>query len=270
MESNIKAKFLEPVKIRGINTVGLSTLINREVGRFLKVYAQTIIAPVISTLLFYAVFALAFGGIDRKIGDVPFLVFLAPGLVVMAMVQNAFANTSSSIIISKIQGNIVDVIMPPLSEFEVMFGYLIGALVRGFAVGLAAVLAISLFGEIRIHSVTMILAFSFLGNLFMASLGLAGGIWSEKFDHIATVTNFVITPLTFLSGTFYSVEMLPALWRNIAHYDPFFYLIDGFRYGFIGHADSNIAIGLAFLTVANLIMMALVYTMLRTGYKIKS
>lgn len=261
---------LQVQKITGINWVGLQTLVRREVGRFLNVYTQTLVAPVITTLLFYAVFALAFGGIQRHVGDVPYMVFLAPGLVIMTMVQNAFANTSSSVVISKVQGNIVDVLMPPLSSLEIYVGYVTGSVMRGVCVGFVTLVVMSFFVHFEIHSVPIIIAYGVLGSMFMGSLGLAAGIWSEKFDHIAAVTNFVVTPLTFLSGTFYSIHQLPGIWQQIAFYNPFFYMIDGFRYGFIGHADGNVAVGLSVLVAVNVFLAVLTFLMLRTGYKIKS
>lgn len=264
------SKELQVERISGLNVVGLKTLVAREVGRFFKVYTQTIVAPVVTTLLFYTVFALAFGGITRTMGDVPYMAFLAPGLVIMGMVQNAFANSSSSVVISKVQGNIVDVLMPPLSATELYLGYVIGSVVRGVCVGFCTIVVMSIFIPMHIHSIGIILAFGFLGTLMMGALGLAGGIWSEKFDHIAAVTNFVVMPLTFLSGTFYSIDQLPGLWRGIATYNPFFYMIDGFRYGFIGQADSNWMLGIGILVAINLGLMALTLVMLRTGYKIKS
>ncbi len=261
---------LTPRRIGRINYIGLYTLIRREIGRFLSVYTQTVLAPVITTLLFYTVFALAFGGIERSIGDVPFMAFLAPGLIMMTMVQNAFANTSSSVVIAKVQGNIVDTLMPPLSPAEIYTGYVIGGIVRGFAVGLASVLVLALFVPLTLHSVGVVLVFAFLGNMMLSVLGLAAGIWSEKFDHISAVSNFVITPLTFLSGTFYSIEQLPGMWQALATYNPFFYMIDGFRGGFIGQADSNLAAGIFILIAANIVLSGLCLWMIKTGYKIKS
>ncbi|GJL85368.1 MAG: transport permease protein [Micavibrio sp.] len=261
---------LQPRKIIGINRVGLYTLIHKEVGRFMSVYLQTLAAPVITTLLFYTIFALAFGGLTRTIGGVSFMEFLAPGLIMMTMVQNAFANSSSSIVIAKMQGNIVDVLMPPLSAGELYTGYILGSVIRGLAVGLVTALVMALFVPIHIHSFAVVIIFAVLGNMLLGSLGIAAGIWAEKFDHVATVTNFIITPLTFLSGTFYSVEQLPGLWRVVADYNPFFYMIDGFRAGFIGHADSNIVVGIAILVAINVVLMALCLWMIRTGYKIKS
>lgn len=261
---------LQPRQIKGINKRGLTTLVRKEVGRFLNVYTQTIAAPVITTLLFYAVFALALGGVTRTIGGIPYLEFLAPGLIMMTMVQNAFANTSSSIVISKVQGNIVDVLMPPLSPFELFSGYVIGGILRGLVVGVAAGVTILLFVPFSIHSALHIFGFALLGTMMLSSLGIAGGIWSQKFDHIAAVTNFIVTPLTFLSGTFYSIESLPGVWQTLAHYNPFFHMIDGFRYGFTGHSDGDPLVGMAMLAVVNLLLMVLCHWMLRSGYRVKS
>ena len=261
---------LVPRKINGVNKVGLKTLIGKEVGRFMSVYTQTVVAPVMTTLLFYAVFALAFGGITRTIGDLPYLEFLAPGLIMMAMVQNAFANTSSSLVVAKVAGNIVDVIMPPLSATELYIGYVVGGVLRGLIVGAAVSFVVSLFVGLNIHSVFYIITFALLGNMMLASIGLAAGIWSQKFDHIAAVTNFIVTPLTFLSGTFYSITQLPEFWKSLALYNPFFYMIDGFRYGFIGHSDGNVTTGLLVLLGVNIVVSALILKMLKTGYKMKS
>ena len=246
------------------------TLVRREVGRFLTVYMQTIAAPIVTTLLFYAIFALAFGGVERRIGDIPFLEFLAPGLIMMTMVQNAFANSSSSLVIAKVQGNIVDILLPPLSELEIFIGYVTGAVLRGLLVGVATAIAVSLFVPLSIHSLALILVYALLGNIMLGSLGVAAGVWSEKFDHMATVTNFIITPLTFLSGTFYSISSLPGIWHKLALYNPFFYMIDGFRAGFIGHADGHITTGIILLSAINVILAVFILWMLRTGYKIKS
>lgn len=261
---------LKPRTIPPVNMIGLKTLIKKEVGRFINVYTQTIVAPVITTMLFYAVFALAFGGIAKTVGGIPYMAFLAPGLIMMTMVQNAFSNTSSSIVIAKVQGNIVDILMPPISAGEFVTGYIVGGVLRGFLVGVVCIVAVWAIVGISIHSVAAILFFALMGNMLLASLGLVGGIWSEKFDHIAAVTNFIVTPLTFLSGTFYSAEQLPGVWNTLVHYNPFFYMIDGFRYGFIGHADGNVAIGAAVLVVINILLVALAYGMVKSGYKIKS
>lgn len=265
-----KTAQLEPRVIPAINMIGLKTLIGKEVGRFINVYTQTLVAPVITALLYYAVFALAFGGLAKEIEGVPYLEFLAPGLIMMTMVQNAFANTSSSIVIAKVQGNIVDVLLPPISPIEFYLGYTIGGVLRGLLVGVVCAVTLWLVVDMSIHSFGAIIVFSILGNLMLSSIGLAAGIWSVKFDHIAAVTNFVVTPLTFLSGTFYSVTQLPPFWQTLVHYNPFFHMIDGFRYGFIGHADGSLWGGFITLVVINIVLAVLTYRMVSTGYKIKS
>lgn len=261
---------LQPRVIPAINWIGLFTLIKKEVGRFINVYTQTIVAPVVTTMLYYAIFALAFGGVAQTVGGIPYMAFLAPGLIMMTMVQNSFANTSSSIVIAKVQGNIVDVLMPPISAGELFTGYMVGGVIRGLIVGLVCAVAVWIFVGLEIHALWAVLLFAILGNMMLSSLGLAAGIWSEKFDHIAAVTNFIVTPLTFLSGTFYSAQQLPGVWNTLVHYNPFFYMIDGFRYGFIGHADGSLVAGVGALLVINIVLGALSFWMLRTGYKIKS
>jgi ABC-2 type transport system permease protein len=259
-----------PRDIGTVNWIGLWTLYQREVYRFLKVYTQTIAAPVVTTLLFYAVFALALGGVVRMAGSVPFLVFLGPGLIVMAMAQNAFANTSSSMVISKVQGNIVDVLMPPLSPLEMAVAYVGGGITRGMLVGVVTGAAIWVFVPLGIYSPGYILFHGLMASMMLAQLGMIGGIWSEKFDHIAAFTNFVVTPLTFLSGTFYSVDRLPPTFWWLAHFNPFFYMIDGFRYGFIGQSDGTLAIGVAVMLGINAALGVLLLRMLSTGYKLKA
>ncbi len=256
-------------KIGRVNWVGLQTLYLKEVQRFLKVFTQTVAAPVITTLLFYTVFALALGGIVRQAGDVPFLLFIAPGLVMMSILQNAFANTSSSVMIAKVQGNIVDILMPPLSSFELALGWIGGGITRGLIVGVAALIAIAIFVPIGIHNVAFIVFYALMASMMLSIIGVIGGIWAEKFDHIAAVTNFVVTPLAFLSGTFYSIERLPDNWQWVAHMNPFFYMIDGFRYGFIGQADSSLAVGIVLILSINAGLWWLVLRMLSTGYKLK-
>lgn len=260
---------LQPRPIKGINAVGLYTLIHREVGRFMSVYMQTLVAPVVTTLLFYTIFALAFGGVAREIEGVPFLQFLIPGLIMMTMVQNAFANTSSSLVISKVQGNIVDILMPPLSTFELSAGFIIGGMIRGLMVGIVTVLIVRIFVPFEIHSWTLVISSAVLGTYLLSALGVIGGILAEKFDHMAAFTNFVITPLTFLSGTFYSVQSLPELWHGLALYNPFFYMIDGFRYGFIGQGDGSLLIGFVMLMAINIVLSAVILWMFKSGFKIR-
>lgn len=257
-------------RIKGVNWVGLYTLVRKEVERFLKVYTQTLIAPAITTLLFYTVFALAFGGLEKKMDNgLSYLDFLAPGLVMMAMAQNAFSNTSSSLVISKIQGNIVDLLMPPLSAGEILTGYLVGSVIRGLAVGASTMALLAVFVPVPLHAFPAIIGFAVLGTWMMGALGLVAGIWSEKFDHIAAFTNFIVTPLTFLSGTFYRIDILPQPWDLAAHMNPFFYMIDGFRYGFIGQADGSVLAGVLLLLTLNTGLTVLAYRMFKSGYKIK-
>jgi len=259
-----------PRQMGAVNGRGLWTLYLKEVRRFLNVYTQTLLAPMVVSLLFLAIFALALGGLGRQAAGVDYIHFLAPGLIMMTMMQNAFANTSSSIVISKVQGNIVDVLMPPLSAGELTCGIAGGGLTRGLMVGLASGLAMWLFVPLRLHDPLLILFHAANASLMLALLGMAGGIWAEKFDHIAAVTNFVITPFSFLSGTFYSIERLPHGWQVAAHFNPFFYLIDGFRYGFIGRADSSLWLGAAVVLGINAGLWLLVHRMIASGYRLKA
>jgi len=258
-----------PHALNGPNWIGLKTLYLREVRRFLKVYTQTLIAPMVTTLLFLAVFTLALGDNSRSVAGVPFVEFLAPGLIMMAIAQQSFANTSSSIVISKVQKNIVDSLMPPLSAHELVFGFAVAGATRGVAVGIVVGIAMAFFVDLKLAHVGFILFHGIAASLMLSLMGLAGGIWAEKFDHIAAVTNFVVTPLTFLSGTFYSTTRLPEMAEAVAHLNPFFYMIDGFRYGFIDHADGAIWIGLGVMIALNILLWALCTWMFRTGYKLK-
>ena len=259
-----------PRRIGRVNWQGLWTLYLKEVRRFVKVATQTVLAPLITTLLFLAIFTLALGRSVSSVGGVSFAEFLGPGLIMMAMVQNAFANTSSSLLISKVQGNIVDVLMPPLSPWELALGFAAGGVSRGLVVGLAVGLVMWILVPIHIHSAFFVLFHAVAASLLLSLLGILGGIWSEKFDHMAAVTNFVITPLAFLSGTFYSVDRLPGAWRLIAHLNPFFYMIDGFRYGFIGHADGSLAVGLMVMIAVNAALALLAWRAFAVGYKLKA
>ena len=268
--TNLREQAPRPRMLGSVNWLGLWTLTGKESGRFIKVYAQTIVAPVITTLLFYLVFSLALGGSQRMIGNIPYMSFLAPGLIMMSMAQNAFANTSSSIVISKVQGNIVDVLMPPLSPMELTLGYTIGGIARGFVVGAVSILVLEVLMDMQITDIGYIVYHAVMGSMMLALLGLIGGLWSEKFDHLAAVQNFIIMPATFLSGTFYTVDRLPENWRFLCHLNPFFYMIDGFRYGFIGISDGTLGTGLIVLAVSNAVLLAAAYKMIATGYKLKS
>ena len=252
------------------NYIGFKTMYKRETQRFLKVATQTLVAPAITTILFYMIFAVALKRSVIEINGVPFSEFLAPGLICMAILQNSFANTSSSILISKVQGNIVDILMPPVSEKELILAYSLGGMTRGILVGIVVAFTIYLFVPGSIFSIFHIFFFSVSSALFLSCLGILCGIWAEKFDHMAAITNFVIVPLTFLSGTFYSVLNLPVFWQNFTYINPFFYMIDGFRYGILGINDSNIISGIIILTLANIVSLILCMYILKSGYKLKT
>lgn len=265
----------EPRTYGAINWLGLWTLYKREVGRFLKVWMQTILAPVISTLLFMTVFKLAFGNRGELTGDFAGLNyndFLAPGLIVMAMLQNAFQNSSSSLTIAKVQGSQVDFLMPPLSPVELTIGFIFGAVTRGVIVGAVAALGIHFSGlaSLSVSHIIPVIWFGLMATISLAAIGAMGGIWADKFDHLAAVSNFVIVPLTFLSGTFYDINVLIEPFITLAHFDPIFYLIDGFRYGFLDAANSDLSIGYLVTGGVALATSAGVWAMIKSGYKLKA
>ena len=252
-----------------VNWLGLWTLISREVRRFLSVWSQTVLAPVATSVLFMIVFTVAFGSRRGEIHGVPFEQFLAPGILMMAVIQNAFANTSSSLMISKIQGNIVDTLMPPLSPGEILTGYVIGGVVRGLACALAVMAVIFPWAGIWPGNPLWMLWFALSGSVMMALLGLLAAIQAQRFDQMSAITNFVITPLSFLSGTFYSITALPAAFQAVSQINPFFYLIDGFRYGALGSGDASPWAGFVVTVGVNLALWALAWRWLARGYKLK-
>jgi len=261
----------EPV-VSGVNWGGLRTLYIKEVRRFFKVQMQTVWAPAITTLLFLVIFTVALGRGGRTVLGAPFADFLAPGLIVMAMIQNSFANSSFSLLVGKIQGNIVDYLMPPLSTGELMAGIVGAAVTRAFFVGFAVWLAMLVWPgvSVEIRNPLWALWFGLMGSLMLAFLGLVTSLWAEKFDHAAAVTNFLVTPLSLLSGTFYSADQISPLFRAVLHANPFFYVISGFRYGFLGVSDSPVLAGAAGLLVLNLALCWLCYALLKSGWKIKA
>jgi ABC-2 type transport system permease protein len=253
-----------------VNWLGTWTLYVKEVRRFTKIMTQTILAPVITTLLYLAVFALSVGSLRPAVHGIPFIEFLAPGLIMMTMIQNAFANTSSSLLIAKVQGNIVDILMPPLSPGELNSGIALAGVSRGIVVGTVTGLGMLPFVHLGLAHLWAVAFFAVGASLMLSLLGMLGGIWSEKFDHLQAMTNFILLPLTFLSGTFYSVDMLPAFAHTITHWNPVFYLIDGFRYGFTGHADGSILIGVAMTLGVNAVLWLITDRLFRTGYRLKT
>ena len=253
-----------------INWVGAWTLYKKEVLRFLIVWIQTIFSPLISSLLFLLVLSLAIG-VDRgEVLGVPFITFLAPGLISMQVIQQSFSHSSSSFMIGKIQGNIVDILYAPLSPSEVITSISLAAVSRSVIIAIVSIITFKFIIDIEIMNYLLLIIFTFLSSFILGNIGIIAGLWAEKFDHMATVTNFVIVPLSFLSGTFYSIERLPDLLQTISKVNPFFYMIDGFRYSFIGEADGSIMIGLTYLTILSFVSWFVTYLLYKKGYKIKS
>lgn len=262
--------------ITGVNRVGLFALYMKEVRRFLKVQTQTIWAPAFTTLLFLVIFTVALGREGRAVLGVPFASFVAPGLIVMAMMQNAFANSSFSLLGGKIQGTIIDYLMPPLSPGELMAGILAAAVTRAVLVGCTVALAMALWPGVSLGMAHpwAVAWFGLMGSLMLATIGLATSIWAEKFDHNAAVTNFIIAPLSLLSGTFYVIDNLDPAFQWVSRLNPFFYVISGFRYGFLGASDmggaGHVVVAAAGLLALNLVLAAGIYALLRSGWKLKS
>ena len=271
MQSAIRHEPGVPV-IRQVNWGGLKTLYIKEVRRFFKVQLQTVWAPAITTLLFLAIFTVSLSGAKPSVLGAPFADFIAPGLIIMAMMQNAFANSSFALLVGKIQGTIVDYLMPPLSTGELLGALVAGAVTRAVVVGGAVWLAMALWPGVDVtpRHWGAIMVFGLLGSVMLALLGVLTSIWAEKFDHAAAVSSFVVAPLSLLSGTFYSVDRLSPLFQLISHANPFFYAISGFRYGFIGVADSNVVTGTVVLLAIDLALAALCYALLRSGWKLRA
>lgn len=260
----------QPRRYDGINWVGLRTLYLKEVRRFWKVGAQTVAAPVVTTLLYMMVFVVALKGARPPLHGTPFAEFVAPGLIMMAILQNAFANASSSLIQAKIMGTATDFLTPPLSPLELTVGFTLGAATRGVAVGLVTALCVMPFAKLGLANIALIVWFGLIASLLMGMVGVLAGLWSEKFDHLSAVQNFVVMPMTFLSGTFYLVDSLPEPFASISKFNPFFYLIDGFRAGFIGHAEGSLVVGVVMSAVLTVVMGAACWLVFRSGWRLKS
>lgn len=259
----------QPRSYDGINWEGLKTLYLREVRRFWKVGLQTLAAPVVTALLYMLVFVVAVGG-GRPVGGVAYGAFVAPGLIMMQVLSNAFANSSSSLLQAKFNGLMGDFMTPPLTPLEHLIGFGLGAATRGIFVGAVAAAAVLPFAHMPMAAPWAILFFGLGAALIMGFVGIMAGLWSEKFDHMAAVTNFVIMPMTFLSGTFYLIERLPEPFRSASKYNPVFYLIDGFRYGFIGRHEGSLTAGVG-MTLGLILFTGFVcFRMFQTGYKIKT
>ena len=252
-----------------INWIGLRSLYKKEVRRFINVAAQTVLGPVLSSLIFLAIFAFA---VDREgiaIDGVPYLVFLAPGLIMMTMTQHAFSNTASSLLIAKLQGTIVDVLMAPLSPPELVAGFALAATTRGLLTGSLLALVIAPFVPMTVEHVAWLAFHALTATSMLSLLGILAGLWVRRMDGLAGVTSFFVMPLTFLSGTFYSVSQLPEPVQMVAHFNPFFYMIDGFRYGFIGQAESSLAIGAVVMMVLNAGLVATCLWAFALGWRLK-
>ena len=254
----------------GINWVGAYTLYLKETLRFLSVFGQTIVGPIVTSILFLAVISLALGNDRPNVLGVTFIEFLAPGLIAMQVVQQAFSHSSSSLLMGKIMGNIVDLIGAPLSAAEVTFAVIFASVTRALMIAIISVFIFSLMIEIEIRNYLIFFLYLFLSSFIMGSIGFIAGLWAEKFDHMATATNFIIVPLSFLSGTFYSVERLPNFLNTLSHYNPFFHMIDGFRYSFINEMDGSFRFGLIYLGVISIITWLIAFQLYKKGYKIKT
>ena len=269
--SEIEKKYQMGVRRFGLfNWTGAYNLYVKEVNRFFIVWAQTLLSPLISSLLFLSVLSLAIGNERGLVLGFPFISFLAPGLIAMSIIQQGFSHSSSSLMIGKIQGNIIDTLLAPLSATEVTLAIILAAVTRSLIITVISILVFSTIIDIHIYSIYYIFIFGFLGSFILGALGFIAGLWAEKFDHMATVTNFIITPLSFLSGVFYSVEKLPEIFKLISQINPFFYIIDGFRFGFLGASDGSVHYGLIYLIILSIIMWLISFYLYKIGYKIKS
>tara|TARA_B100000676_G_scaffold13865_1_gene12523 strand:- start:198 stop:1010 length:813 start_codon:yes stop_codon:yes gene_type:complete len=253
-----------------INWIGFWTLYKKEVLRFLIVWIQTLLSPIISSLLFLGVLAVAIGDGRSDMLGYSFITFLAPGLIAMQIIQQAFSHSSSSFMIGKIQGNIVDILYAPLSASEVTIAIALAATTRSFMIGLVSLIVFYFLVDIEIKSFSAVIFYTFISSFILGSVGVIAGLWAEKFDHMATVTNFLIIPLSFLSGTFYTIDNLPVFLQTISKCNPFFYMIDGFRYGFLEKSDGSIIVGSAYLIILAIVLWYVSYLLYKKGYKIRS
>ncbi len=251
------------------NMTGFNTLLYKEVLRFWKVATQTITAPVMTALLYLLIFGHVLEEHVQVYPGVRYTAFLVPGLVMMSVLQNSFANSSSSLIQSKITGNLVFVLLPPLSHWEIFGAYVLAAILRGLTVGAGVFIVTAWFADLHFVAPLWIALFALLGAAMLGTMGLIAGIWAEKFDQLAAFQNFLIMPATFLSGVFYSIHSLPAFWQGLSRFNPFFYMIDGFRFGFFGKSDVDPVLSLMIVTVFFLLLAGLAVQMLKRGYKLR-
>ena len=269
VENEKKYGKIRSVKFGFINWIGFITLYKKEVLRFLTVWIQTLLSPIITSLLFLLVLSVAIGSSRSDVLGFSFISFLAPGLIAMQIIQQAFSHSSSSIMIGKIQGNIVDILYAPLSPGEITFATILASSTRSFMIAIISIFVFYFIVDLHFYSFFHILIFTFLGSFILGAFGFVAGLWAEKFDHMASITNFIIVPLSFLSGTFYSIEKLPTVLYNFSKLNPFFYIIDGFRFGFLGVSDGSVNIGLLYLVILSIISWFMAYILFKKGYKIK-
>jgi ABC-2 type transport system permease protein len=253
-----------------VNWIGAYALYKKEVLRFLNVWIQTIFSPLVSSLLFLMVLSLAIGNDRGEVLGVTFINFLAPGLIAMQVIQQSFSHSSSSFMIGKIQGNIVDVLYAPLSASEVTLAITLAAVTRSFIIASISIIIFYFIVDLQIKNYYLLIIYTLLSSFILGALGIIVGLWAEKFDHMATATNFVIVPLSFLSGTFYSIDKLPYFLQAISKANPFFYMIDGFRYSFIVKSDGSILVGLIYLSILSILVWFIAYLLYKKGYKIRS
>ena len=253
-----------------VNWIGFWTLYKKEVLRFLKVWIQTIISPIISSLLFFLVLSLAIGDTRSNMLGFPFMTFLAPGLIAMQVIQQAFSHSSSAFLIAKVQGNIVDILYAPVSPAEVTLATSLGATTRSFMIAIISIFIFYFIVDIQIKNFYLLFFYTFISSFILSSVGIITGIWAEKFDHVASITNFIIVPLSFLSGTFYTIQNLPEMIQSVSKANPFFYMIDGFRYCFLEKSDGSILFGMIYLTILGTGLWYISYMLYKKGYKIKS
>lgn len=252
-----------------MNTRGFNTLLVKEIRRFMLVTVQTVLTPVITSLLYIIVFAQVLEGRIEVYPGVSYLAFLVPGLVMMTVIQNAYANTTSSLMQSKMMGSIIFLLLAPLSSFEIYIAYLMAAILRGIIVGIGVYLIAILFIDMPFMHPVVVLVYIVLSGGILGGLGIIAGIWANQFEHMAAFQNFIILPLSFLSGVFYSIKQLPPLWMQLSHFNPFFYMVDGFRYGFLGISDVPLGLSIGVTLMTLIIVSAVALAMLQSGYKLR-
>jgi ABC-2 type transport system permease protein len=261
---------MESIDRPGLNVIGMKTLLSKEVRRFLRVPGQTVLSPLVSTILYFLVFGYSLGGRVHQVNGIPYIIFIVPGLVFLGMANNSFLNTSSSLFITKIQGTVVDLLAAPLGPAEILFGFIGGGMVRGLTVGLLTWAAAAMFTGFKLIHALPTLAFLIVITYVFSVLGFLAALWAEKFEQINFFPTFVMLPLTFLGGVFYSVDALPEPWHTVSLFNPMVYMVEGLRYGMLGSSSLSPALGGSILVVVALVATGVTFAALRTGYKLKT